>query len=133
MIGVGAIANVVDTVVKRIWPEPGAAEAQAVERLKAEIALSIAQMDVNKVEAANESLFVSGWRPSVGWVCSSALAWNFLFQPMAVLVSQWVGTPVSPEALPSLDLSTLLPILAGMLGLGWLRTEEKKHGVNTRR
>jgi hypothetical protein len=32
-----------------------------------------AQTQVNKVEAANPNLFVSGWRPAAGWVCTLAM------------------------------------------------------------
>ena len=35
--------------------------------------LSKAQLEVNKTEAAHKSLFVSGWRPAVGWSCCLAM------------------------------------------------------------
>ena len=31
--------------------------------------LAKGQLEVNKVEAASQSMFVAGWRPAVGWVC----------------------------------------------------------------
>jgi hypothetical protein len=30
----------------------------------------MAQIEVNKAEAASASLFKGGWRPAVGWVCA---------------------------------------------------------------
>ena len=30
---------------------------------------NLAQIEVNKLEAQHKSIFVSGWRPSVGWCC----------------------------------------------------------------
>ena len=89
--------------------------------------LAKAQLDVNKVEAAHKSMFVAGWRPAVGWVCCLGLASNYLFIPMAnfVLVISNSGVVV-----PSLDLSGMMPVLMGMLGLGAMRSYEKTKGVS---
>ena len=38
--------------------------------------LAKGQLDVNKVEAAHKSLFVAGWRPSIGWCCSLGLLYH---------------------------------------------------------
>jgi hypothetical protein len=84
------------------------------------------QIDTNKVEAANPSVFVSGWRPFIGWVCGAACAWNWIGLPiasMALKVYQ-IEMPLSPA-----NLSEMLPVLMGMLGLGALRTVEKIKGV----
>lgn len=133
MIGIGAIANLADTVVKRVWPDASEADKARLELFKQELALSIAQLDVNKTEAANESIFVSGWRPGVGWVCSSALAWNFVIQPLIVALCATLGSPIHPADLVTLDLSVLMPLLLGILGLGGMRSFEKLNDVNRRR
>ena len=86
----------------------------------------MAQIEVNKAEAASASLFKGGWRPAVGWVCALALFYHFILQPsllFAVAVA-WVAIP----ALPQFDMASLMPILLGMLGLGGLRTVEKIKG-----
>ena len=44
---------------------------------------ALAQIAVNKVEAASPSLFTSGWRPATGWVCVLGMAGNFLVIPFA--------------------------------------------------
>lgn len=80
----------------------------------------LAQIQVNKQEAAHKSLFVAGWRPSVGWVCCTALAANYILFPLLGAADIEVVT---------LDLATMLPILLGMLGLGGMRTYEKRNGV----
>ena len=85
-------------------------------------AAMLAQLEVNKTEAAHSSLFVSGWRPFVGWVCGSALAFNFLILPLLLVFG--LGASVPP-----LDLTTMMPVLMGMLGLGGLRSFEKMKGV----
>ena len=85
--------------------------------------LAKAQLDVNKVEASNPSLFVAGWRPATGWVCVLGMAGNFLVIPFANFVMAL--TMDTPVTVPLIPLDTMLPVLLGMLGLGGLRTFEK--------
>jgi hypothetical protein len=87
-----------------------------------ELAQITGQMEINKVEAASSSLFVSGWRPSVGWVCSAGFAVQFIVGPLAEWGSALYGHPVK---FPQMDTGTMMPLLLGMLGLGGLRTAEK--------
>lgn len=100
--------------------------ATLAERQAHEIAM--AQIEVNKVEAASPSIFKGGWRPFIGWVCGVAFAYHFVLQPLAVFVITMVGAEV-PE-LPMFDMSSLLTVLGGLLGLGSLRTFEKFKGVS---
>ena len=95
------------------------AERQAHEIAKAQIA-------VNKEEAASHSMFVSGWRPAVGWVCTLGLATNYLFVPVCNFL---LTLNESPITVPPLALSEMMPVLLGMLGLGGLRTYEKTKAV----
>ena len=88
--------------------------------------LAKAQIEVNKTEAAHRSLFVSGWRPAVGWTCCLGLASNFLLIPMANFALALADSTIE---VPVLDLSTMMPVLMGMLGLGAMRTAEKVKGV----
>ena len=90
--------------------------------------LAKAQIEVNKAEAAHHSLFVSGWRPFVGWSCGLALFWHFMGLPITLFLLALFGAEV-PE-LPTFDMSTLLTVLMGMLGLGTMRTWEKTKGVD---
>jgi hypothetical protein len=89
--------------------------------------LAKAQIEVNKTEAAHRSLFVSGWRPAVGWTCCLGLASNYLLIPMANFALALADSAIQ---VPVLDISTMMPVLMGMLGLGALRTTEKVKGVN---
>ena len=89
--------------------------------------LAKAQIEVNKTEAAHRSLFVSGWRPAVGWTCCLGLASNYLLIPMANFALALADSTIQ---VPILDISTMMPVLMGMLGLGALRTTEKVKGVN---
>jgi hypothetical protein len=87
----------------------------------------LAQLEVNKVEAASSSLFVSGWRPATGWVCVLGMAGNFIVTPFANFVLALLDVQVF---IPLVPLDTMLPVLLGMLGLGGLRTLEKAKGVH---
>jgi len=85
-----------------------------------------AQIEVNKTEAAHKSLFVSGWRPAVGWTCCLGLAGNFLVIPFSNFVMALAGSDI---VIPLIDVSTMMPVLMGMLGLGTMRTVEKINNV----
>ena len=88
---------------------------------------NLAQTEINKVEAASQSMFVAGWRPFVGWTCGVALMYHFLLLPLLHFILKATGNEVE---LPEFDFSHLSTILMGMLGLGSLRTYEKLRGVS---
>ena len=98
--------------------------ATLAERQAHEIAT--AQIAVNREEASSHSIFVAGWRPMVGWVCCAGLATNYLLVPICNFV---LTLNESPITVPALDLSEMMPVLLGMLGLGSLRTYEKTKDV----
>lgn len=133
---VSMVANIGGKVIDRIWPDPAQAAAAKLEllkmqqsgelaRLASETDLAKGQLAVNQVEAANTNLFVSGWRPFIGWVCGVGLLTQFLLGPYMTWGAALFGKMV---AFPPLDTGTLLTLLLGMLGLGSLRTMEKLQG-----
>ena len=88
----------------------------------------IAQLEINKAEASSESLFKGGWRPACGWLTVFALGINYVIIPM--------GGPIieayTPIIMQPLDMTVMLPLLMGMLGLTGARTIEKTKGVASR-
>ena len=88
--------------------------------------LAKAQLEVNKTEAAHRSLFVSGWRPAVGWTCCIGLASQYILIPMANFALALADSTIK---IPVLDMATMMPVLMGMLGLGAMRTVEKTKKV----
>lgn len=134
----GPIFDLVGKISDKIWPDPQQKAQAQLELLKmqqagefkeleASLLLAQGQMEINKVEAGNTSLFTSGWRPAVGWVCASGLAYQLLLRP----IGGWVATNILlwPTLPPPLELDTLMSLLFGMLGLGAYRTIEKVRGV----
>ena len=117
------VAGLINTAINKIWPDKTEAEKQ---QLAAAVMIVQGQLDINKVEAANPSVFVSGWRPFIGWVCGAACAWNWVGLPVAAMAlkAYQIEMPLSPA-----NLTEMLPVLMGMLGLGGLRTIEKIKGV----
>ena len=86
--------------------------------------LALAQIEVNKAEAASGSFFKGGWRPFVGWVCAVAFAYHFVLQPLLIFIFSYAG--IEPPDLPQFQMNTLLTVLGGLLGIGGLRTYEKQ-------
>ena len=87
---------------------------------------NMAQIEVNKEEAKHRTVFVAGWRPFTGWVCATALAYHFILEPVIVFGLALYNIQLT---LPQFDMASLLTVLMGMLGLGGLRTYEKKEGL----
>lgn len=122
---IAPVSNILDKVI---------ADADERNRLAHEIAtlaerqaheIAKAQIDVNQNEAKHKSIFVSGWRPATGWVCVLGFGINFLVIPLTNL---YLSVTANPLLVPTLDVSQMMPVLLGMLGLGGMRTVEKtKH------
>ena len=85
------------------------------------------QMAINQVEAANSNLMVSGWRPFIGWTCGLGMFGNFITIPFSNFVLALLELDI---VIPLVPLETMMPVLMGMLGLGAMRTYEKKAGVS---
>ena len=101
------------------------------EKLEHEIKLeiqkaNIAQIEVNKAEAAHRTVFVAGWRPFIGWTCGLALAYHFILQPIIVFTMSVNGLDYD---LPEFDMGSLMTIVLGLLGLGGMRSFEKLKGL----
>ena len=121
-LGTSLIGPVTELVGKFVRDKDEAARlaheiASLAERQAHDI--QVKQIEVNKVEAAHPSTFVSGWRPFIGWVCGVAMGFNYLAVPVLTI---WY--PLVP-----LDIATMFPVLLGLLGLGGFRTAEKFKGV----
>ena len=86
------------------------------------ISLNRAQLEVNKVEAAHNNVFVSGWRPFIGWACGVSLAYHFIIEP--IIQYTLIVNNIDYNT-PEFDFSQLSTIVMAMLGMSGLRTYEK--------
>lgn len=122
-----AILPALTDVIGRFLPEDKEARAEAERQIEQQLAthlakIDLAQLDINKQEASHRSIFVAGWRPFIGWTCGLALAWTYVGVPILQFILAQTGHLID---LPSLDMSQMMPVLMGILGLGGLRTFEK--------
>lgn len=124
--------------INKIWPDPAqqaAAQMQLLQleqagifkQLDVDLQLALAQAATNTAEAQSTSLFRGGWRPYIGWVCGTGLAYQLLLRPLGQMVIGLYGSDV--QLIP-LEMETLTTLLFGMLGLGAMRTYEKSKGMS---
>lgn len=129
---VGGIIDSVHTSDKERLDAELELQRLGLEGQRIDAGLLQGQVDVNKVEAAHANVFVSGWRPAVGWVGVAAMAYQFVLYPFLVWAWAlmqavgWVPTTLTPP--PMLETDALWVILTGILGLGTARTVEKLKG-----
>ena len=90
------------------------------------IQINLAQIEVNKEEAKSASLFTSGWRPFVGWICGFALLYVSILEPVARFACTLGGYH---GTFPTIDTSVTMQVLLGMLGLAGMRSYDKKQGT----
>ena len=137
-----AVFDIAGKVLERVWPNPEQ-KAEALQKmaelkqsgelsfLNADLALMTGQIETNKLEAQHGGMFKGGWRPFIGWVCGLAFAYKFIVQPFMVfgvqVTTHFAGAEPFPlDLLPVLEWTELSVVLMGMLGLGTMRTYEKR-------
>ena len=134
---VSAALEIGGKIIDRLWPDPAKADAAKLElvkmqqtgelaRLASETELAKGQQAINTEEAKSASVFVSGWRPFVGWMCGAAFGYAAIVEPIMRFVASAAG---GMQDFPVIDTNLTMQVLFGMLGLGALRTYEKKEGV----
>ena len=133
-----AALDVGKSLIEKIWPDP-VKQSEEIRKLQelhqkgdlavlnAEVQLLLGQINVNAAEANHKSIFVAGWRPFVGWVCGFGLLYASVIEPLMrfiATVNDYTGT------FPVLDTTITMQVLLGILGLGVMRTQEKKNGTH---
>lgn len=142
MFGIDDIIGAALKIVDRVIPDPAQKLAAATEmaRLKqtgdfkeieTQLEMMRMQTEINKLDAASTDKFQSRWRPYIGWICGSAFAMNYIVGPfLGWTVRAFVALRNHGlvEPFPILDMSVIMPVLLGLLGLGVMRTKEKLEG-----
>lgn len=134
----GSIFDLGRDILNKIFPDPVQRAQAELELLKAQqegafremdavLQMSLAQTNINAVEAANASPFVAGWRPAIGWIGAAALFYHYLMRPLVPWICTATGHPV-PD-MPGLD-SGLFELVSLMLGMGGLRTLDKRKALD---
>ena len=85
--------------------------------------LALQQIEVNKAEAKG-NWFQSSWRPLIGWICGLSLAINYMVSPIMA------GFGVD---IPQADMTVMMPLLFGMLGIAGMRSYDKTKKVDTKK
>ena len=129
---IGAVGDIADEFVttdeERASAKRQMYEAET-ERLKVAQAAQLAQIEVNKVEAAHRSVWVAGWRPGMGWACVAIFTWVYLLRDVVHIAA--IAIAPDFQFPPVTAIEEVMTILLGMLGLGGIgaRTAEKMKGV----
>lgn len=126
-----AILGIGNKLIDHFFPDANQATAAKLKLLEmqqsGDLQVMASQMEINKIEAQHNSIFVSGWRPFIGWVCGISLTYAAIIEPVsrfiAKVIFQYVGE------FPVIDTTLTLQILLGLLGLAGMRSWEKKEGV----
>ena len=116
-------------LIGRVFPDEEARRAAEADFLKSamdgDLKQVMAQLQINAVEAANPSVWVSGWRPFFGWIGGLGFLYATVAQPVLV----WWGSAHGWPAPPEVNIDLLWVVITGLLGIGGLRTYEKRAGV----
>jgi len=155
-----AAFNLGQSVIERIWPDANKRAEEIrkleelrqhgdLEKLQLHVQVILGQLEVNKAEAQSKSLFVAGWRPAIGWVCTTILALAFIPKAIVLTVvwtwqcvlilkvvasSAHVITEVANivlPAFPDFGMADIFGLLGSMLGIGLMRSWDKKNGTST--
>ena len=133
ILGISSVVESVGKVIGDLHTSDKERMELELEAKRIDQAVDLGQMEVNKVEAANQNLFVAGWRPAIGWVGAGAMFYQFLLYPLLVWAWVWLQAegyvPKEVKPPPMLDTEALWVILSGMLGIAGMRSFEKSRGV----
>jgi hypothetical protein len=139
ILGITSVVELSKSIISRIWPDPNDQAQHLLKLAELEQEGDLAelnaylvglqgQLEINKVEAGHKSLFVAGWRPFIGWVGGFSLAYAGILDPLMRFISSIAGYD---GEFPSIDTASTITILMGMLGIGSMRSYDKKNKTQT--
>lgn len=130
----GGVIDSVGKIIDNVWTSDKEKLELAIREKEIDASIAQSQMAVNQQEAAHANLFVAGWRPAIGWIGATAIAYQFLFYPLMMWIwvfgqgKGWIPAALNPP--PMIKADELWVIITGMLGVAGLRSWDKKNGVS---
>ena len=90
------------------------------------IDLQKSQNEINLEQAKHASIFVSGARPAIMWICALGLMWAYFLAP----IMNWIVWTFSFDIVPpEIDTEGLMTLTLSLLGLSGMRSFEIFKGV----
>ena len=134
----GGIVSIISKGLDVIFPDPAVAAQYKLELLKEsnaarlqememDVRQNLAQMEINKMDAQNPSVWASGWRPGFGWMCVFAVLSQYILRPYLPWIMEAFGFYMPP--IPTIDMEMMWPLIMGLMGLSWNRSQDKAKGV----
>jgi len=117
-------ANGLAGIVDRFMETPDEKRAAQIVNRRLQAKPDELQAEINKIEAGHRSIFVAGWRPAVGWVCVTALAWGWIIGPIVQFI-------FPDRAMPAIEIGQAISLIMALLGMGALRSYEKKNNLTS--
>ena len=155
ILDINSVFDLGKSIIERIWPDANkrAEEMRKLEELRqngrleelnAEVKLLLGQLEINKIEAGSDSLFIAGWRPAIGWTAAIALALAYIpksimitiiwsIQCISIMVQADNVSLVTLPLFPDLGITDIIGLLMSMLGIGAMRSYDKKNNIDTKK
>lgn len=124
--GIGEMANGIAGAIDRFVETDEEKKAADILLMKVQQEPDSWQAEVNKIEANHRTIFVAGWRPFIGWICGVGILWKFILMPVTIMILQILNKPAT---IPNIETGELMTLIFALLGLGGIRTYEKKHNL----
>lgn len=132
-IMIGGVIDSIGKIIDNVWTSDKEKLELALKEKAIDASIAQSQMAVNQAEAVHANLFVAGWRPAIGWIGATAIAYQFLCYPLMMWIwvfgqgKGWIPQTLNPP--PMIKADELWVIITGMLGIAGLRSFDKKNGV----
>jgi hypothetical protein len=124
---ISGVLGAAKPVLEHFFPDPAKRYEFEMAMRQLDLTQMQGQMEINKIEAANNSLFIAGWRPAIGWVGVFGLAYQFIIAPMAIYILAIVNPAIT---LPNIGGAELISLVVALLGIGAMRSYDKQKGTS---
>ena len=120
---IGPVSGILDKVIPDKDQAAKLAHEIATMSDKHAQELAMAQLEILKADAKG-NWFQASWRPLIGWICGISLGINYMVAPIAM------GFGV---VIPQADMSVMMPLLLGMLGISGMRSFDKLNKTDSKK